>query len=103
MLGYDVLELDEEYAVLSFSLRHRPAVEAYLTDRREEAAAIRAENQERFPQSGVRERVLARRHAEMHGRMAGPRGSATTAGDWTPTTRCETLCDREESEWLPIP
>lgn len=61
VLGYDVLKLDEVYAVLSFYLRHRPAVEAYLAARREEAAAIRAENQERFPPFGVRARLEARR------------------------------------------
>ncbi|MBM3459547.1 MAG: DUF433 domain-containing protein, partial [Armatimonadetes bacterium] len=61
VLAYDALELDEVYGALSFYLRRRTAVEAYLTVRRQQADAVRAENQRRFPTQGVRERLLARR------------------------------------------
>ena len=63
VLAYDALELDEVYGALSFYLRRRTAVEAYLTVRRQQADAVRAENQRRFPTQGVRERLLARRRS----------------------------------------
>jgi len=58
---YDTLQLAEVFGVLSYYLAHRTEVDAYLAERRRFAAEVRAENQARFPTSGVREKLLARR------------------------------------------
>ncbi len=57
---YPSLELSDVYAVLTYYLRHRGEVEAYLRQRRDETAQVRQENERRFPSSGLRERLLAR-------------------------------------------
>src|SRR5689334_7636190 len=58
----DVLELADVYAVFAFYLRHRAEVDAYLAERQEKAAAIRAEIEARWGDNstGLRERLLAR-------------------------------------------
>jgi uncharacterized protein (DUF433 family) len=61
---YSSLDVADVYSVISFYLRHRPEVEAYLQRRRERAAEIRRENEARFPSHGLRERLLARRKAQ---------------------------------------
>ncbi len=48
-------------AVISFCLRRRSEVDAYLSQRRQKAQEIRRETEARFNPSGVRERLLARR------------------------------------------
>ncbi len=58
---YPSLRLVDIYAVITYYLRHREAVESYLAQQRQEAESIRREVEERFPSSGVRERLLARR------------------------------------------
>jgi uncharacterized protein (DUF433 family) len=58
---YSALSLADVYAVITYYLRHRSEVEAYLEERRRRAAEIRQENEARFPPDGVRERLLARR------------------------------------------
>jgi uncharacterized protein (DUF433 family) len=58
---YSALSLPDVYAVISYYLRHRSEVDAYLEERRRRAAEIRQENEVRFPPDGVRERLLARR------------------------------------------
>src|SRR5690348_11201381 len=58
---FSVLSLADVYAVITYYLRHRSEVEAYLEVRRQRAAEIRRENEARFPPDGVRERLLARR------------------------------------------
>jgi len=47
--------------VITYYLRHRQAVEAYLAQQRQETQDVRLEVEERFPPTGVRERLLARR------------------------------------------
>jgi uncharacterized protein (DUF433 family) len=59
---YSSLNVADVYAVISYYLRHRSLMEAYLEQRRERAAEIRRENEARFPSQGVRERLLARRN-----------------------------------------
>lgn len=59
--GYDTLQLANVHAVISYYLRHREEVEAYLEECRKQAAKVRQENEARFPPQDVRERLLARR------------------------------------------
>ena len=57
---YPTVALADVYAVISFYLRHHRQVDDYLTRREEQREAIRKENQERYPQEGLRDRLLAR-------------------------------------------
>ena len=57
---FPVLRLDDVYAVITYYLRHRDEVAAYLQERRALAEEVRAEVERRFPQTGLRERLLAR-------------------------------------------
>ena len=61
--SYDVLALADVHAALSYYLRHREDIEAYMTHREQEAETIRQENERRFPPDAFRERLLARRDA----------------------------------------
>lgn len=61
VLQFTTLELGAVYAVLAWAIANDGAVRAYLDKRAEEAAAVRAENERRFPQAGLRARLLARR------------------------------------------
>lgn len=61
--SFSALDLADVYAVISYYLRHRGAVEAYLKHRREHAQEVRRENEARFPPQGVRERLLGRRRS----------------------------------------
>lgn len=58
---YPSLTLPDVYAVITYYLRHRQEVEAYLVRQGEEAEEIRREVEEHFSPHGVRERLLARR------------------------------------------
>lgn len=57
---FPVLHLDDVYAVITYYLRHRDEVEAYLRGRRARADAIRREIEAHSSQTGLRERLLAR-------------------------------------------
>ncbi len=57
---YPSLNLTNIYAVITYYLRHRQEVEAYLAQQRQETEDIRREVEERFSPAGVRERLLAR-------------------------------------------
>jgi uncharacterized protein (DUF433 family) len=59
---YDSLRLSDVHAVISYYLENRSAVEQYLAERRQLAEEVRRENEARFPMTGVRERLLARRN-----------------------------------------
>lgn len=63
--NFDVLDLADVYSVVSYYLNHRSEVEHYLEQNRLEAQQLRTENERRFPQAGIRERLLTRR-ATMH-------------------------------------
>jgi uncharacterized protein (DUF433 family) len=59
---YPSLMLPDIYATISYYLQNREEVEKYLEKRRKHAQAIKRENQKRFDQSGIRERLLARKN-----------------------------------------
>ena len=58
---YPTLALADVYAVLSYYLRRREAVDAYLQERNERRSKLRRENESRFDPKGVRERLMGRR------------------------------------------
>jgi uncharacterized protein (DUF433 family) len=70
--SYDVLDLADVYAVISFYLSHQEEVDDYMRQRAKQAAELRHEIETRFPPEGIRERLLARRkrNAETGGRWS---------------------------------
>jgi len=58
---YPSLHLADVYALIGYYLRHRPVVEAYLRQRKQQAGDVRKQNESRFDPHGVRDRLLARR------------------------------------------
>jgi uncharacterized protein (DUF433 family) len=58
---YSTLQLADIYAVIAFYLRHRDEVDAYMEESRQQAEELRREHEERYPQDGLRERLLERR------------------------------------------
>ena len=58
---YPTLDLAAVYGVISYYLQNADEVDAYLSERQANAAAIRRDNERRFDPRGVRERLLARR------------------------------------------
>ena len=69
---YPVLRLDDIYAVVSYYLRHRDAVNAYVEAGRLEAEQVKAWSEEQFPSDGIRARLLARRSQRSAGADAPP-------------------------------
>jgi uncharacterized protein (DUF433 family) len=61
VMSYPTLELADVYAVLNYYLHNRSEVDAYLSQREAQSARIKEENEKRFPQNGIRARLLARR------------------------------------------
>lgn len=59
---YPSLSLPDIYATISYYLQNREDVEKYLEKRRKHAQSVKQENQKRFDQSGIRERLLARKN-----------------------------------------
>jgi uncharacterized protein (DUF433 family) len=55
------LRLGDVYAILTFYIRRRPDVDAYLCQPRRETEAVRGENEKRFDPRGIRKRLLTRR------------------------------------------
>lgn len=55
------LKLDDVYAVITYYLRNRAEVKAYLAEDAKEADAVQAKIEAGFPSNGIRERLLARR------------------------------------------
>jgi uncharacterized protein (DUF433 family) len=62
--SFPTLKLADVYAIIAYYLRHRPEVDAYMEEGRQQAAALRREIEARFDPRGVRERLLARRAAQ---------------------------------------
>jgi uncharacterized protein (DUF433 family) len=60
VLRYDALRLDDVYLVLGYYLRHREAVDAYLSERRQRGDERQAEAEARLSWSNVRARLIAR-------------------------------------------
>jgi len=63
---YDVLSLPDAYSVISYILHHREEVDAYMAERDRLGEEIRKEVERRFPQEGLRAKLLARRQAKGH-------------------------------------
>ena len=61
VLSYPTLDLGDVYAVINYYLHNRADVDAYLGEREAETTRVRAENEKRFPQEGIRARLLSRR------------------------------------------
>jgi uncharacterized protein (DUF433 family) len=58
---YPSLTLGDVYAVLTYYLRHRADVDAYIARGEAQGAAIRREAERGSDRAGLRERLLARR------------------------------------------
>lgn len=67
------LALADAYAVIAYYLQNKEEVDAYLKKREEEGERLRAEIQARWPNDGLRERLLARRQQQAD-RMSDPSG-----------------------------
>jgi uncharacterized protein (DUF433 family) len=61
VMSYPTLELADIYSVVNYYLHNQAEVDAYISERQREGARIREENEQRFPQKGIRARLLARR------------------------------------------
>jgi len=58
---YPVVPLADVYSVIGYYLHQKKKVETYLKRREKFAEQVRRQNQARFDQSGIRERLLARK------------------------------------------
>lgn len=61
--SYDVLTLADVYAIVSYYLRHKGDVEAYLARRYEKAEQVRRKVEASCPPDDFRARLLARQQA----------------------------------------
>lgn len=62
---YEVLPVEDVYAVVNYYLHHRTDVDAYLADAEQDAAAVRSAVEQQHDATGIRARLLARRSARM--------------------------------------
>jgi uncharacterized protein (DUF433 family) len=58
------LPLEDVHAAISYYIRHRGEIDAYLERRQREAAELRRKVEERFPPDGIRERLLKRQSGQ---------------------------------------
>jgi uncharacterized protein (DUF433 family) len=58
---YPSVELVDAYAAITYYLRHRNEVDAYLAQRHVVREGVHVENERRFDPSGIRARLLARK------------------------------------------
>ena len=58
---YSSVSLADVYSVITYYLRHKTEVSAYLHRRQEQAATVREEVERRIPPSDIREQLIARR------------------------------------------
>ncbi len=58
---YPSLLLSDIYSAISYYLQQQSEVEAYLHQRQQIAKEVREQNEIRFKQHGIRERLMARR------------------------------------------
>ncbi len=58
---YSTLDLSDVYAVITHYLQNGAEIEEYLRQRQAQRDEVRREMDARFPQVGLRERLLARR------------------------------------------
>ena len=61
---YSTLNLPDVYAVITYYLQNQAEVEAYLQQREGQRDEAHREMGARFPQAGIRERLLARRQSD---------------------------------------
>lgn len=61
--SFTSLDLADVYSVIAYVLQHEDEINQYLRQREERGAEIRAETEKRFPNKGLREKLLARRKA----------------------------------------
>ena len=59
--NFDTISLEDAYAVVAYYLQNQPAMDALLESERREGNRIQQETEGRFPQKGIRERLLQRR------------------------------------------
>lgn len=64
---YPSVELPDIYAIISYYLRNRSAVEAYRRGREAQRQRVQDANETRFDLRGIRERLLARQSAASRG------------------------------------
>ena len=62
---YDVLSIENVYAVVNYYLHHRNEVDRYLADVEQDTARIRDEIEQQHDPVGIRVRLLARRSAKV--------------------------------------
>ena len=71
--SYDTLHLGDVYAVLTWYLRHKAQVEAYLLKRAEQAEGVRRTIEAKQPdRSELRARLIARQRRKDGGNHAAP-------------------------------
>ena len=61
VMSYPTLDLEDVYAIVNYYLHNRAEVDSYQSQREADGARIRKENEKRFPPTGIRARLLARR------------------------------------------
>ncbi|MBA3484656.1 MAG: DUF433 domain-containing protein [Pirellulales bacterium] len=61
---FDVLAVEDVYAVINYYLHHRPEVDEYLNAAASESDVLRDEVERSHDPAGVRDRLLARRPME---------------------------------------
>jgi uncharacterized protein (DUF433 family) len=59
---YDVLKVEDVYAVVNYYLHHREEVNAYMAEVEKDAAIIRDEIDKQIDSASIRARLLARRN-----------------------------------------
>ena len=59
--NFDSVLLQDVYAVVAYYLQNRTEVDAYLKEHRKEGERIQQSAEARFPQAGIRERILKRK------------------------------------------
>jgi uncharacterized protein (DUF433 family) len=57
---YPSLLLADVYAVIGYYLQRKPEIETYLGQRKQTADEVHRQNESRFNQRGIRDRLLAR-------------------------------------------
>ena len=61
---FDVLRVEDVYAVINYYLHHRGEVDAYVAAAEQQAAATKEEIEKQFDPSDLRARLMARRRPE---------------------------------------
>jgi hypothetical protein len=59
---FDVLKVEDVYAVVNYYLHHREEVDAYMAEAEKDAAKIRDEIDNEVDSASIRARLLARRN-----------------------------------------